>query len=382
MGGEDHNLRAVSLINDGEKKVKLGEVTEAEQSLKRALLELDEAIKEEDSPKYHYNKGVAYLNLARAYSLTDEEKAMESLEEALREFEVALKHSDKGVFHNGRGTALAEMARLRRNKGDDVALLLEEAIREFSKAILMEPEEPSYRVNLTNVVSFLAESKALSGDLEETERLLSKVVEEYEKTSTNDPDLSYANAVTLMEMAMVRKQLGKVEQARKDLEVALAELDKAIAKNPISSDYHNARGNALLLLSEVLPQGEIENALSEAVKEFDEAVWNNPMYPFYHVGKANVLVKLSQLSAVKAEDYLRQAISEYSEVLQIAKDNPDYLTLRAKAYLELGKATGDAKYVDEAVKDLDRASRYSTSPEIKQLREEAIKLKLGLRRKG
>ncbi len=89
-------------------------------------------------------------------------------------------------------------------------------------------------MNLANVVSFLAESMALSGDLEEKDRLLSRAVEEYERTSVDDPNLSYANAVTLM--VMVRKQLRK-EQEREDLEVALAEHAIVTSSQPFEGSF-------------------------------------------------------------------------------------------------------------------------------------------------
>jgi tetratricopeptide (TPR) repeat protein len=138
-------------------------------------------------------------------------------------------------------------------------LKYEEAIKEYNKAIDLNPNNPDYHKNKGNA---LCELQRYEEAIEEFNIAIG--------LNPNNPDYhnNKGNALAV---------LGRYDEAIK-------EYDIAIGLNPNNPDYHNNKGNALAVLGRY----------DEAIKEYDKALAIDPNYTLVLENKKKILEKLKE----------------------------------------------------------------------------------------
>jgi tetratricopeptide (TPR) repeat protein len=185
------------------------------------------------------------------------------------------------------------------------------AIADFTRAILLEPNNDYALVSRANVYSVLRE--------------FDRAMQDYDQTIRLNPS-GYAEAYY---------GRGAIYFGRHDFARAIADFDEAIRLQPDNVDAFNARGNALTG----------NNQFTRAIEDFGQALRLRPGYPFALMNRGN---------AWAAQGQYDRAIEDYDKTIAL-DPFPMAYTNRGNAY----RAKGD---YDRAFDDLGAAIRLLAFP--------------------
>ncbi len=186
----------------------------------------------------------------------------------------------------------------------------EGAIREFSNAISMEPEEPIYYLNRGVTLSFLEQFE--------------QAIDDFDRTLELDP--GFVSAYTAR---------GAARRRTSDLEGALADFDLAISVSHTDEKVENAiaRSSAYLHRGSLLLRlGRTE----EAIQQLDEALSEStfPLLYMLHTVKGHALLVAGRNN---------EAIAAYDASIETISEQPMALMGRAVVRYRLGEQEeGDA----------------------------------------
>lgn len=196
----------------------------------------------------------------------------------------------------------------------------ESSISLLDKAIKLQPNNPEtrrIRSLLVDQYSQASIQEALAmhqrGELAAAEKLYHAVL---------DRDPQHLDALNLM---------GALEARRKNHQLAINYLDRALAAKPDFAEAHSNRGNALQAL----------NRFDEALASFDQALRFKPDFAEAHNNRGNALQALKRFD---------EALVSYNQALRI---KPDY----AEAYDNRGSVLQELKRFDDALASHDQALR-------------------------
>ena len=244
--------------------------------------------------------GMYVLSPAAAHAASDEsdyfQKGISSAESG--NYEEAIKNFAKAIELNPKDAAAYY------NRGNAYGKLgtYEEAIRDYDKAIELNPKNAEAYSNRGNAYVNLGNHQ--------------QAIKDFDKAIELNPK----NAMAYSIRGAVYGELGNFQQAIKDF-------DKAIELNPKDASAYSARGAAFSLLGNS----------QQAIKDFDKAIELNPKNAIAYSsrGAAFLLLGNSQqatedmraaarLGYKPAQDFLTSQGTRFSEVLKIAEQgNPE-----------------------------------------------------------
>jgi tetratricopeptide (TPR) repeat protein len=198
------------------------------------------------------------------------------------------------LAHNSLGTVLGE-------KGQ-----IDEAMREFRKAIRLKPDYALAHNNLGSALNRKGQIDEAIGEFQEVIRLKP----------------NYAEAHKNLGMALFRQ--GQTDEA-------IRELQAATRLKPDDAEAHHNLGMTLFR------QGQID----EAIGEFRQAIRLQPDFPEAHNNLGNALVRQGQID---------EGISQYQEAIRL---KPDY----ALAHSNLGIALVRKGQIDDGISEFQEAIR-------------------------
>ena len=192
------------------------------------------------------------------------------------------------------------------NKGLSLSSLglVDDAIKEYRRALDIDPELDATHINLGNVLS--------------DKGLIDEAIKEYQEALRINPSCAEAH-----------NNLGRALSDKGLIDEAIKEYRKALEINPEYAHAHNNLGIAL----------DKQGLIDDAIKEWRKALEINPKYANAH---NNLGVALSDKGLID------DAIKEFGKALEI---NPEH----ANAHHSLGVALFDKGLIDDAIKEFGKA---------------------------
>jgi tetratricopeptide (TPR) repeat protein len=241
----------------------------------------------------------------------------------------ALALEERSSFaHNNLGLVLAERG------------ALEEAIKEFRRAVEIDPAFVEAQTNLGNFLARGGSSqeaivhlrRALEieptfvnahntlGNILADKGALDEAIQHFRKALQNDP-----------QFAMAHYNLGRALARRGNVEEAMTHYRIALTINPVDADIHNNLG--LLFQS--------RGSLDEAIGQFREALRVNPNYAkaYFNLGKA-----------VMQQDRHGEAVQYFQQALQIQPGVAEIHENLARALARQGKKEEAVRHYEEAIR--------------------------------
>lgn len=196
------------------------------------------------------------------------------------------------AVYNNRGNAYSELNQL------------EAAIKEYSKAIKLDPNDVEAYYNRGNVCRKL--------------KRYTRAIEEYSKAIELNPNF----AIAYGNRGVSYRILSQYENAFKDY-------NKVIELNPNDAVAYNNRGYAYAQL----------NQHERAIEDYDEAIKLNPNYASPYTNRGNAYAQLNRYE---------KAIEEYNKAIEL---NPEDAT----AYYNRGLAYVESNQHNRAIEDFSKA---------------------------
>ncbi|HZL88264.1 MAG TPA: tetratricopeptide repeat protein, partial [Pirellulaceae bacterium] len=213
-----------------------------------------------------------------------------------------------------------------------------EAIRYYTSALSLRPDNPGVLVNRANALSALGELEAALADLQRAVTVSPRYVAAHinlgavlgDQKKLPEAVAAYRKAIEIdPKDASAYRQLGDGLGAQKRLDEAVAAYRQAIAIDPKHAHAYNGLGVTLA----------DQKKLAEAVVAFRRAIEINPKYSEACNNLGNALAEQNKLD---------EAVVAYRKAIEI---NPKYAT----AYSNLGNALCAQKKLDEAIAHFRKA---------------------------
>jgi serine/threonine-protein kinase len=263
-----------------------------------------------------------------------------------------------------------EQAERERGRADDNFRLAKEAVEQTVTRVAAHP-------------------RLKFGDFEDLRKaLLSSAVPFYERfvlQASDDPGLELERGKAYDQLALVRKEMGELKEARADYEQALAIFTRLAAEHPPTRDLRVWMGGSYTDLGNVLnAMGDVkgqEAVCRAALKEVQQLVDQEPtVAEFRHrlaLARNNLATALNDQGDRKAaEREYRAALEDQRRVVKENPDNLGYVIQLAGNHNNLGLlqknlgqwAEAEAEY-RSALKALGQlASRYRADPQNRNLK--------------
>jgi serine/threonine protein kinase/tetratricopeptide (TPR) repeat protein len=218
------------------------------------------------------------------------------------------------------------------------------AIRDYTEAIRLDPDDSSAHNNRGNAYRELQQYDNALNDYNEALRLKPDNAfahngrgNVYEDTGQYDKAISdYAEAIRLKpDYALAYNGRGIAYDDLKQYDRAVNDYTEAIRLEPEYADAYNNRGNAYRDLKQY----------DRAISDYTVAIRLKPDYAFAYNGRGN---------AYEDSGHYDKAISDYTEAIRL---KPDY----AFAYNGRGIAYDDLKQYDRAISDYSEAIRLRST---------------------
>lgn len=223
------------------------------------------------------NNSIAFLERGNAYAFSN------NIENAIKDFKKAILLDPKlAIAYNNLGSAKLDLGIMENNNE-----YFKDSIKEFDKAIELNQ---NYSKAFTNRGSALYKLKKYE-----------QAIEDF----NNSIYLDQKNAMAYYNRGISYFDLGKSKSEKKYFEKALADFDQSIEIDPQKAKFFNNRG-------------VIKNQLlryEEAIEDFDKAIEIDPTYPFQYSNRGFAKAKLGRLNSAKRD---------YMEVVYLLLINDNY----------------------------------------------------------
>jgi eukaryotic-like serine/threonine-protein kinase len=180
--------------------------------------------------------------------------------------------------------------------------------------------------------------------------------EQFVQQVSDDPGLEAERGRAYGRLALVRKEMGELREARADFERALAIFTRLTAENPSARDPRNVLGATYFELGNILREmGDLhgaEAAYRAALKVRQQLTEQDPTVAEFRRFQANVqvnlgIVLLGQGERKAAEREFRAAREEYRRLVEENPNKPDYLNALATSHHNIANLlAGLGKWAD------------------------------------
>ena len=282
-----------------------------------AFKDFDQAIKfSPNNANYHYAKGLAYYHF-------------KNNEEALKYFDQAIKLNPYiSAYFNFRGKILCDC----RNE-------YEKALKDFKKAVELDPNEADYYFEKGLAYYYLEKykealkdfSKAIKLNPKEAKYFYQKGYSYYLLNKNKEAIKEFHQAIKLdPNNDQFIYNRGLAYYYLENYENALFDLNKAIKLNPKKAQYFYFRGVTSLKF----------NQNQFAIRDFNKAIKLNPNEADYYFEKG--------LAYYYLENY-KNAIKEFHQAIKLDPNNVDYVYNKGLAYYNLENFENALKIFDKAI---------------------------------